>query len=125
MDQRDSGSTDQQKVTGMLSLDDGKSKTISDFFNHQGFPPFTNSDTSFQAADSIKGVAVSLRLKVFRYIERAPATCDEIEEGLGMRHQTASARIRDLAKLDILEDSGHRRKTRSGRLATVWQAKKT
>tara|TARA_R110001606_G_scaffold333060_1_gene480914 strand:- start:137 stop:463 length:327 start_codon:yes stop_codon:yes gene_type:complete len=48
-------------------------------------------------------------------------TCDEIEYKLGGKHQTISATIRSLVKEGMLEDSGFRRQTRSGRRAICWQ----
>jgi hypothetical protein len=64
-----------------------------------------------------------LRTKVLDSIRasgRAGRTCDEVEEMLAMSHQTASARVNELAKLALIVDSGRKRKTRSGRGATVW-----
>ena len=59
--------------------------------------------------------------------ETEGATCDEVEVALDMPHQTASARINELKEDDLetgrpqmLYDSGKRRKTRHGQLATVW-----
>lgn len=46
-------------------------------------------------------------------------TCDEIEQATQLSHQTASARCRALTERGLLEDSGHRRATRSGRKAAV------
>lgn len=37
-----------------------------------------------------------------------------------MRHQTASARVRELVLAGLIEDTGKRRKTRSGRGARVY-----
>lgn len=48
------------------------------------------------------------------------ATDDEMEIYLDMRHQTASARRRDLVIAGLVKESGERRKTRSGRTANVW-----
>lgn len=48
------------------------------------------------------------------------ATDDEVEEALGMRHQTASPRRLELLEKKLVEDSGERRATRSGCMATVW-----
>lgn len=78
------------------------------------------SDTSEAAAESVRLDAGEMRARVLGYIRRVAATCDEIEVALGMRHQTASARIRELALLGRIVDSGIRRQTRSGRFAVVW-----
>jgi hypothetical protein len=90
---------------------------------YNGEPPFvTGSDTSEDASESMKASAESLRMKVLGHIASAESTCDEVEAALGLRHQTASARIRELALMNKIENSGKRRKTQSGRLATVWRA---
>lgn len=87
------------------------------------------SDTSQAAAASVD--AASLRAEVFSVIDSSGAygaTCDEVEAALGMRHQTASARVYELAgkggKLKKCEpriaDTGRRRLTRARRKAVVW-----
>ena len=87
-----------------------------------GVPPHSNRSTSLEAALSIKEDAKTLRAKVLRFISGAGgATCDEAEESLGMRHQTASARVRELAITGDIIDRGRRRLTRSGRKAIVWE----
>ena len=48
-------------------------------------------------------------------------TCDELEYKLGGKHQTISASIRSLVKDNVLQDSGFKRKTRSGRGAICWE----
>jgi predicted HTH transcriptional regulator len=87
--------------------------------------PFVrDSDTSEAAAREIEPEASTLRAIVLAYIQGARgATCDEIEQVLGMRHQTASARVRELVLHDFVADSGKRRHTRSGRNAVVWIAR--
>lgn len=86
-------------------------------------PPFVRgSDTSEAAAEEIKPSAGHLRGLVAAHISGRSdgATCDEVEAALGMRHQTASARIRELALSGAISDSGKRRLTRSRRGAVVW-----
>ena len=73
----------------------------------------------------MEGSAGTLRARVFAHVQEQGArgaTCDEIEEALDLKHQTASARVRELALRGDLEDSGKRRDTRSGRKAVVWVA---
>src|SRR5262245_26859307 len=53
------------------------------------------------------------------------ATDDEIEEALGMRHQTASARRNELVKGGFIMDSGFERRTRSRAWATVWVVRRS
>lgn len=47
-------------------------------------------------------------------------TCDELEQILDGKHQSVSAKIREGVLNKEIEDSGMRRKTRSGRKAIVW-----
>jgi predicted transcriptional regulator len=83
------------------------------------------SDTSEAAAMSLQSILPSMSAQVLETLEEAGshgATCDEVEVELGMRHQTASARIKGLVDNGLAVDSGMRRRTRSGRKATVWLA---
>jgi hypothetical protein len=83
-------------------------------------PYVRGSDTSKAAADSMQRASETIRADVLAYIREGAATCDEVEEGLSLTHQTASARIRELVLLGSVRDSGARRKTRSGRQARVY-----
>lgn len=90
---------------------------------HIGLARNDGPDTMHQAAADIAPHTPTLRSRVLRVIESAGMfgqTDDEIEEITGLRHQTASARRRELAKAGAIVDSGMRRKTRSGRSAIVW-----
>jgi hypothetical protein len=84
-----------------------------------------SSDTSKAAAASLSAETLSrLRFEVRRFIQAAGprgATCDEVEVGTGLSHQTASARCTELMRADLIRDSGARRRTRSGRTARVYQ----
>lgn len=87
-----------------------------------GAPFVPGSDTSREAAESIAPVSSAIRVRIYEWIRargRRGATCDEVEEALGLRHQTASARVRELVRSGALVDSGQRRRTRSGRTARV------
>jgi hypothetical protein len=88
-------------------------------------PYVAGSDTSKAAAESVGPWAETLRGRIYVFIAHAPdgAICEEVEDALLVSHQTASARIRELALCEALADSGERRSTRSGRQAIVWRAK--
>jgi len=91
-----------------------------------GTPYAAGSDTSQAAAVSIALTAGTLNARIFDYLEAAGAagaTCAELEDAFGLRHQTASARVWDLRTRGYIRDSGARRRTSSGRLATVWIAR--
>ena len=94
---------------------------MSNYPNAPGF--VAGSDTSEAAAASID--AGSMREIAYKAIQHSGLhgmTSDELEMTIGMRHQTASARIRELAMNGRVFDSGQRRQTRSGRKAVVWLA---
>lgn len=74
------------------------------------------------APGSFVGGAAMQRAAVLAYIAgrgAGGATCDEVEIGLGMAHQSASARINELVKDGAVVDSGMRRDTRYRRAARV------
>lgn len=91
---------------------------------YDGNPPsIASSDTSVAAAQSVKQFTPKTRNKVelaIRMNSSYGMTDDEIEDYLGMRHQSASARRRELVLMGRVVDSGRRRTTRSGRKAAVW-----
>jgi hypothetical protein len=87
-------------------------------------PAVRDSPTSVAAGESMAGSAALIRSRVLAYIYgHYGATCDECEVGLGLRHQTASARCTELCRMGLIVDSGITRKTRSGRAAVVWIAR--
>lgn len=90
-----------------------------------GTPPHENTPTSREAAVLIKPASKTLRLKILDILVSAGTrgnTDDEIELITRLRHQTVSARRRELVLLSVVCDSGRTRMTRSGRRATVWIA---
>lgn len=96
---------------------------MSDYDLYGGKPPFVDgSDTSESAADAIESAASALRSKIHHLIKKYPngLTCHEVEVEMNLRHQTASARIRELVLKGKLRDSGHRRLTDTRRGAVVW-----
>ena len=80
------------------------------------------SDTSEQAADSIRPTRAGMKMTVWRAVYDAPdgLTCDECEVITELVHQTCSARIRELVLDGFVYDSGRRRPTRSGRSARIY-----
>lgn len=85
------------------------------------FAPFSDPETSREAADAIRPVVPRLEGIVLEAIRSAGGLCDhEIEAVTGLIHQTASARRRGLVLKGLVADSGVRRVTASGRQAKVW-----
>ncbi len=77
---------------------------------------------SVAAHASIVPTKAALRARVVEYVRSRGehgATVDEIELGLGLSHQTASARATEAKAGGELVTSGVRRPTRSGRSAAV------
>ena len=79
-----------------------------------GYDPYNNSPTRRRRplVERILGV----------FLRRRPTgwTDDELERHFNERHQTISARRREMVQWGILRDTGRKRATRSGRPATVW-----
>ena len=91
----------------------------------KGNVPFVGgSDTSEDAAISYEGSRAGDMMRVYKCIASSldGMTCEEVEHFIDMRHQTASARIRDLFLDNLIFDTGVRRKTSSGRTARVYMA---
>jgi len=96
--------------------------TNHDLFKHDTVPAGENP-VSRDAFRSIKGARGEQCERVYAYILRRGdygATCDEIERGLNMSHQSCSARINDLYRFGDIWPSALKRKTRSGRDAQAY-----
>ena len=97
---------------------------------YDGKPPHERgSETSRDAAVSMIEASDSLRSRVYRVLVsrgEKGATDDQLERtlhvetGRRQRHQTISARRRELVLLGLVRDSGQTRLTSSAREATVW-----
>lgn len=85
-------------------------------------PPFVaGSATSEAAADRVS--AATMRVRVLEYIGAQGedgATDDEVEVALGMLHQTASARRRELELMGEVVKTDRERPTRTGTAAAVY-----
>lgn len=91
------------------------------YAGYPNYPAFAGTQTSEEAADFIKGRRKSLQIAVYAALKDKPRTCEEIENDLGIKHQTAGPRIRELALGKHIKPSGLVRKTSSGRNAIVWE----
>ena len=102
----------------------------SPLFNYQTAPYVRGSETSREAAESIKPHVNTLWRKILDSISNSPTglTCDEAERRLGISHQTCSARFRDLSSCQpplirkAVNPDGTmiKRPTKSGRNAQVF-----
>jgi hypothetical protein len=108
-------STDDRKPWQRSEGEGGYPPTLYD-----GKPPSERVNTSEAAAASMKVASNSIRARVLEAITASTGmTDDDIEAALGLRHQTASARRRELYLLGLIQANGERL-TRSGRRAKVW-----
>lgn len=90
-------------------------------------PPYQrHSPTSADAAEQIAESAGTLRAKVLRYITGCAegATDEEMQISLSMNPSTQRPRRGELQARGLIVDSGRVRRTKSGRNAVVWEAKR-
>lgn len=90
-----------------------------------GEQPYSDGGTSREAAVAAEAVAPKDRARVLSFIRgrrSEGAIDDEIEVALGLSHQTASARRRELVLAGLVAEAGKKRLTRSGSPAKVWRA---
>lgn len=80
--------------------------------------------TSVDALISIADIRGELKRRVFRALTSFEhgATCDQLERELAMKHQTLSARVRELWQDGFIRRSGTRL-TRSGRAASIYHVR--
>jgi len=77
--------------------------------------------TSIEAFDRTPRAADHRRILAALAAMPDGATSAEIEEAIGMLHQTASARLNDLWRAGLIDRRGDRRNTPTGRAAYVWR----
>ena len=81
-------------------------------------------ETSRSALRRFEAVSGDLDRDIVRALEAAGvygATCEQIEERIGRSHQSVSGNLRHLVERGIIEDSGRKGVTRSGRAAIAWR----
>tara|TARA_Y100000296_G_scaffold73933_1_gene91936 strand:- start:38 stop:331 length:294 start_codon:yes stop_codon:yes gene_type:complete len=82
------------------------------------------TDTSIKAYGKKILKLKGLRIKVLEFLQSQSSTNFEIAEELEMTLSSVCGRCRELQLMDLVEDSGKRRKTPNGATAIVWQRKK-
>jgi hypothetical protein len=90
--------------------------------------PYSNPTTSLAAAESLEPVLSFLENKVLAFINARGshgATCFEVEAGLALPHQTASARINGLQRKFLVQALVTTRTAPSGRQARVWVSRES
>ena len=80
--------------------------------------------TSQEALATIKPKIKTKREEVYEFIKFQASTNYEISDELDMPLSSVCGRVRELQVLNLVEDSGERRKTKYGKQAIVWQRRK-
>jgi predicted transcriptional regulator len=88
----------------------------------------STADTSTDALISITHIRGKLQRRVFKalieYDNGEGATCDELERMLNIKHQTLSARVRELYLGGFIRKTKRLRRTSSGRYANVYRVRR-
>jgi predicted Rossmann fold nucleotide-binding protein DprA/Smf involved in DNA uptake len=92
-------------------------------YGAQGDIPYQDESDTSEAAAAVLPDLQRLEQVCYDAIRQQPQTCDALEQLTGLSHQTASARLRGLVLRQRIQDSGTRTRTRTGRLAVVWEAR--
>jgi predicted transcriptional regulator len=83
------------------------------------------SETSQAAAASLQPTLGARQAAVLRVIrEQRGATCSEIARTLALPMHSCSGRLTELRMLGKIHDTGQKRAGPSGRLGTVWHARR-
>lgn len=83
----------------------------------------SDPETSHEAAASmIDGAETQRRAIVFHLWHLGPRTADELDEELELRPTSAGRRLPELRTVGLARPTDGKRKTRSGRMARVWEA---
>lgn len=83
-----------------------------------------HSETSRAAAEHLARAAVTMRARVFALLKRSgPMTDEQMQDALGMNPSTQRPRRVELWQRGLVEDSGERDRTKSGRAAVVWRVR--
>ena len=82
------------------------------------------TSTSKKALASIKPKIKTKREQVYDLIKLKPLTNYEISDELEIPLSSVCARVRELQVLNLVIDSGLKRKTKYGKDAIVWEKKK-
>ncbi len=84
--------------------------------------PHNGTATSKAAAESMRSRKATDERLILDMLARviAGSTCDEMEQALGLSHQTCSARFNGLAARFRIVKAGYTRPTRTGRAAEVF-----
>lgn len=78
------------------------------------------ASTSREAYASVVNDLGAMRAKVYRALHRKPRTDEELIRLTGLSPNSCRPRRVELVEMGLVQDSGQRKQTRSGRWAIVW-----
>lgn len=85
------------------------------------FPGWKGGETSRIAAKSVAPKAPTLQARVLDALSRRPMTPEEAALFLRVDVFSIRPRFSELRQLGKIEETGERRRSRGGKLATVWR----
>jgi predicted Rossmann fold nucleotide-binding protein DprA/Smf involved in DNA uptake len=97
---------------------------MSENYNLFNYKAQNYTDTSKKAYQNKEYKLKGLREEVYQFLLIEPKTNHQTAEELDMTLQSVCGRCRELQLMDLVFDSGQRRKTSFGGTAIVWQAKR-
>jgi predicted ArsR family transcriptional regulator len=89
--------------------------------------PHNGTATSAAAAESMRSSAATIAQRIHDFLltrGEAGATADQIEQALGLSGNTVRPRLVEMREDGRVVDSRLIRRTRAGRAAKVWQARR-
>ncbi len=90
---------------------------------YPAIPGFKRNGTSADAAEKMKSRAIPLRRRCLVCLKERASTADEVAERLGKSILSIRPRLSELVALDLLEETGRRRRNESGTMAAEWKVK--
>lgn len=92
-------------------------------FQYPESPGYQDTDTSFEAAESIRPDVHGLRALCLNALTKREMTPDEVARFVGRDRLAIRPRMTELKEMGLIEDSGARRVNQSGRRAIVYRIK--
>ncbi len=96
--------------------------TQLDLLTYPHVPGSKTGGTSQEAAEAMKPTAATLRAACLGQLRLSASTADQVAGALKESVLSIRPRISELKQLQLIRDSGVRRKNASGKSAVVWIA---
>ena len=100
-----------------------KDKMQLGLFDYPNTPGFKARHTSKRAANSMREKSLTLKAACLNVLKTHQFTADEVAHALGETPFSIRPRLSELARQELIVDTGVMRENDSGKLAIVWRAK--